>query len=960
MKTFKIYLIVLLVFSSLFSTIAFAQSIEVEEYELNNGLTVILHEDHYKPEVFGVVVVRVGAKNDPEDATGMAHYQEHMLFKGTGELGTTNWEKEKPHINKIFSLYDDLGKTEDPAKRKELQKRINEESLKAAEYAIPNELSNLIKSIGGTNLNAGTGTDITLFYSKFPPNQIEKWLELYSHTFINPVFRLFQAELEVVYEEKNMYNDIFITPLLEEFDRHFFKQHPYGQQTILGTVEDLKNPSLTKMYEFFKKYYIANNMALVLVGDFNSDEVKPLIEKKFGKWQKGDIPEQKEYIEEPFAGRELIERRMSPVKLGLLGFRTPPARHEDEIAFDVCNGILTNQNGSGLLDKLTLDNKLLAAQLMVIPYNDFGCAIIFAVPKILGQKLEEAETLVLSELENLRNGNFDDWMVDAIKTELYKDYMLSMESNKYIAQRLAIGFSQKRNIKDVLAYPEKIKRITKEDVIRVANKYYGNDYLAFFSKMGFPKKIKIDKPGYEPVVANTNAKSAFTKRFEKIRTKEPMQKFIDFEKDIQTVKLQENLTLFAVENPKNNIFTLTLKFGVGGEKLPLLKYASEIMNYSGTKKYKVDEYKKDFSKIGCSYNIKSDDSYTYIEMNGVEEKLPDALKLISLLLTKPELEPEKLNIILDETKAIRKMEQSKPDNVGFALFDFVRFKNKSPYIDRLKLKEIKKLNTDSLVNTFLKATKYQAEIHYCGTNNSDELKDLITSNLKINETLKKSGSPVVKDPEMYQENAIYFVNKKSALQGKIGLFINGKQYEIKEDAHIDAFNMYFGGGFSGLVMQEIREYRSLAYVAGAGYITPALMGKQTWFIGYLGTQADKSNEAIEVFVDLIRNMPEKNERMDMIKNYLSQSALTKRPGFRDISETVEKWKLKGYTDDPSKIKIQKYEQLLFDDIVNFYNNNIKEQPLVICIVGDKKRIDMEALKKYGKIIKIKEKKLFTK
>ena len=144
-------------------------------------MTVILNPDNSLPEAFGVVIVKTGGKNDPPDATGLAHYMEHMLFKGTQQLGTTDWEKEKPHIDRIFQLYEELGNSTLEADRKRIQTEINEESLKAAEFAIPNEMSNLINSIGGTNLNAGTGPDWTIFYNKFPSSQIFKWIDLYVH-----------------------------------------------------------------------------------------------------------------------------------------------------------------------------------------------------------------------------------------------------------------------------------------------------------------------------------------------------------------------------------------------------------------------------------------------------------------------------------------------------------------------------------------------------------------------------------------------------------------------------------------------------------------------------------------------------------------------------------------------------------------------------------------------------------
>ncbi|MFH2144036.1 MAG: insulinase family protein [Bacteroidota bacterium] len=947
------FLFIVLVHSKLLG-----QDIKIEEYKLKNGLTIILHEDHSKPEVFGVVAVRAGGKNDPVDATGMAHYQEHMLFKGTQELGTTDWEKEKPIIEKIFSLYDQLGQTEDPEKRKEIQTQINEESLKASDYAIPNETSNLIKSIGGTNLNAGTGEDMTMYYNAFPPNQIEKWLELYSQRFINPVFRSFQAELEVVYEEKNLYNDMFIFPILEEFNKNFYKKHPYGQQTLIGTIDDLKNPSLTKMFEFYKTYYVANNMSLILVGDFNTDEVKPLIEKKFGIWRRGDIPEAKKYEETEFNGRELIERKMSPIKLGFLGFRTPANGHDDEVAMEVCNGILSNQNQTGLIDRLSLDNLLMAAQLLPMTYNDYGCTIVLIVPKILGQKLEDAEKLVLDEIENLKKGNFDDWLIDAIKMELYKNYQLSFESNEYKANILADAFGKNMSMTEVLNYPEKIQKITKEDVIRVANKYYGQNFLAFYSKMGFPKKQKIEKPGYEPLLANTNAKSKFTKEFDQIKSKDPVRNFIEFDKDIKTKELNKNCSIYIVPNSKNDIFSVTLKYGIGYEKLPLLKYAADIMNYSGTETFEVNDFKKEFSKIGCSYSISSDQSYLEIEIDGPEKNIGKAIELVTELLNKPKLNPEKLDLIVEGEKAGRKMEKSEPDNIADALFDYVRFADKSDYLDRLTLSEIKKLNTDSLTSTFLKATNYKLEIHAC-VKDIDTFYKIIKPNMTFNKKYETGDSPIVYNPEEYKENLIYFVDKPKALQSKIFFFMNGTEYSIKKEPEIDAFNLYFGGGFSGLVLQEIREYRSMAYSAGAYYRTPQIPGKNNSFIGYIGTQADKTNEAIDVFVGLVRKMPEKSERIEMIKPYLVQSALSNRPDMRDLSQTILNWKLKGYAEDPAKYKIKRYEKISFKNITDFYAENIKEKPMVICIVGNKKSIDLKSLGKYGEIIKLKENKLFN-
>ncbi len=935
------------------------KAIDVEVYQLDNGLTVILNEDHNTPQVFGGIVVRAGGKDDPKDATGMAHYMEHMLFKGTEELGTTNWEAEKPHIEAIFRLYDELGKTSDNTERAIIQKQINEESVKANEYAIPNEMWNLVRSIGGANMNAGTGPDHTIFYNSFPPTQIEKWLDLYSHRFEKPVFRSFQAELEVVYEEKNMHSDMFQFALLDNFRKQFFKNHPYGQQTLIGTVEDLKNPSLSKMYDFFTTWYVPNNMALIIVGDFDKNKVKQLVEDKFGKWQRKELPERISYEEKPFNGREFAEMKLTPVKIAILGFRTIPAGHPDETAFKICEAILSNNSKTGLLDKLMLDNKLIAAQSTSIPYNDQGVSLIFIIPKVIGQKLGAAEKLVLGELVKLKSGDFDSTFVENIKMELFREYQLKLESNSFKTNMLATAFSRNQSIDDMLQYPEQLMSITKDDVIKVARQYYGDNYLSFYSKMGFPKKKKIEKPGYKPVIVNTNAISEYAKKFQGVPEIKLNPSFVNFNKDVEHIAVSDNMDVYCVKNPANNIFTLKLKFKIGNKSNPDLIYAADVMNYAYPEGMSLDSFKAEFADIGSTYNISCNESYTIVEITGFDNSFNEAIILVSKLLKNPVLDQPKVDILHEGEKTNRKFERSEPDEVAEALYAWVRYDKKSDYIDRLSLAETKKLQADRLINAFKTIADYGVEIHYAGNINSVTISELCktTFNYIGNE---KVEFPVVLDIKPCNENTIFFVNKKKATQSKVFFLVNGSAYNPEVQADMDAFNLYFGGDFSGLVLQEIREFRSLAYTAAAKFTTPALKSKEAYFAGYVGTQADKTLEAVEVFDTLIRYMPAKPERVTMIKQYLLQSSISNRPHFRSLSEQIVKWENQGYTVDPAQYKRDAYENMSFENIQAFYSKNLAAKPVAICIVGDKSKIDMKKLSTYGKLIFVKESSLYSK
>jgi len=940
---------------------ALAQGLDnLNQYKLDNGLTVILNEDHTRTEVFGYVVCKAGSKDDPADATGMAHYMEHLLFKGTETMGTTDWEKEKPHIDSIFVLYDQLGMTEDEEARKAIQLLINEQSVFANEYAIPNELDNILKELGSTGMNANTTADRTVYFNTFPPNQIERWIEVYAHRFQNAVFRSFQAELEVVYEEKNKGSEAFIRNLIEKFLESSFDSHPYGQQTTIGTIDHLKNPSLTKMKEFYLNWYVPNNMALVICGDFNAEEIKPLIEKAFGSWEKRETPEHGTWPVEPFDGRKFVETRMSPVKLGVLGFRTVPAGHPDERALEVCNNLLSNQSQSGLLDQLSVEHKLLAAQSVPMPYYDHGLQLFVCVPKIVGQSLDEAESLVRATLDSLKQGKFDDWRMDAVKKELYRNHLSSLETNGYRGVQLGEAFARGDDPTNLRNYSKNINKVTREDVLRVANLYYGDNFLALYSKMGSFKGEKIDKPDYEPVVSKTTARSAFAKSLDEIAEKEFQPTFIDFQKDVTSAKVKDGVTLYRCQNPVNDVYSLDIRIDAGLHEIPNLRYIISLMDLAFTEDYSKVEIKNEMSKIGASYYFDVDDSYTYLSLTGLESDLENALRLMNELLSNPQMDEKETKSLIDYEKTERKFENAEPASVAGAAVDFVQYGPKSSYLDRLTLKEVQKLAIADSLDEFKKLRRYSVELHYVGKRSMKDLQSVFAKHLTFDDDLITPDLLYVKSVRSFDANEVYFVHKKNAVQSQVHFLQSGKIIEQSEIPDLQAFNLYFGGGFSGLVLQEIREYRSLAYTAGARYGFPERKDTPVNFKGYIGTQADKTDEAISVYVDLINDMPDKVDRIDMIRKYCVFSAIAKQPGFRGtISYVLELQKL-GFSTPPAKLFQEDYKSLTYHDIRSFYEQNVQKKPMVIVIVGDKKKVDTKQLAKYGAFTAIKEKKLCSK
>ncbi|MBP5134370.1 MAG: insulinase family protein, partial [Paludibacteraceae bacterium] len=459
----------------------------ISNFYLDNGMRVLLLEDHSQPQIYGAVVVHVGSKNDPVDNTGMAHYLEHLMFKGTDKIGTLDWEKETVHLDSITTLYDILHKTKDETRRKELQMHINRLSNAAAQYAIPNEIDEILSNMGSENVNAFTNYDVTVYHNKFPSNQLEKWLTVYAERFRYPVFRLFQTELEAVYEEYNLNQDYPNMAFYNDFLTTAFSNHPYGRD-IIGYPSHLKNPQLSAMQEFFCKYYHPNNMTLVLVGDFQESEIQQLLPNTMGKIH-NDLANDSvinnvqrmntriNQVIEPLKEKYIKTVKETSNKMGVLSYQIPGTDHKESIYLELLSKLLNNESNTGILDKIGNSQIILAAESKVKQNLESGLFTIFYAPKAVGQSFEEAERYILSSVDSLCKGKFSDNLFQAVKMEYLRKYVTDKETlsgNFNIVLGLAVkeipidDYEQRENI---------VRGITKNDLVSIANKYLNNNYL---------------------------------------------------------------------------------------------------------------------------------------------------------------------------------------------------------------------------------------------------------------------------------------------------------------------------------------------------------------------------------------------------------------------------------------------------------------------------------------------------
>ena len=256
-------------------------------YTLDNGLKVYLSVNKEKPRIQTFIAVRTGSKNDPAETTGLAHYLEHLMFKGTMQFGTNNPVAEGPLLNDIEQRYEEYRTITDPELRRQKYHEIDSVSQLAAKYFIPNEYDKLMAAIGAEGTNAYTSLDVTCYTEDIPSNEVENWAKIQSDRFQNMVIRGFHTELEAVYEEYNIGLSSDQRKLFTALTAMLFPNHPYGTQTTIGTQEHLKNPSITNIKNYFNKWYVPNNCAVCMSGDLDMDKTIAIIDKYFAGWKPG-------------------------------------------------------------------------------------------------------------------------------------------------------------------------------------------------------------------------------------------------------------------------------------------------------------------------------------------------------------------------------------------------------------------------------------------------------------------------------------------------------------------------------------------------------------------------------------------------------------------------------------------------------------------------------------------------
>ena len=810
--------------------------------------------------------------------------------------------------------------------------------------------------MGGTGLNAGTAYDQTMYFNAFPANQIGKWMDVYAERFRYPVFRLFQSELETVYEEKNMYGDGPINAFQEYMFQEIFGEHPYGRP-VIGLTEHLKNPQTTKMREFFNTYYVANNMTLILVGDFNIEEIEPMVAEKFGSWRSGEIPAQPEFTLPEFKGQTLREVRMTPIKIGALAWKGVKISDPDYLPLSIACSIFSNGE-TGIMDKDMLDGNIMMAMLMPLSLEDHGANIILYIPKLIGQSHEKAEAFVFASLDKLKKGEFSDDLFEAIRVNMLKERELELESLGSLANLFLELEMRGMTYYEYLAESERIKSITKEEIVKIANKYFGEDYLDIRSKMGFPEKDKVDKPNWKAIEAkNTDAKSEFAKMIEAEEIPEVKPQVVDFQKDVTINKINDCFTMISAKNPYNDIFNLTITHNYGTIDDPDLNRAISYFEMQGTENKSFEELSLELQKLGAMIYISASQSNTNIVIEGFEKDLDQILALCEEKIYKPANDEKKIGIIYENESMNEETVKEDASEWASAVRQYSLYGEKSSYLAETPLKQWKKRSGAELLREVDNALNYNGEVLFIGNIDNQEVINALKKHNLVKDNVVKSEKSFLTE-KTYTDNQIFIAHNKKFRQSNIYMHVPSELLNKEEKAVAMVFNKYFGTDMYSIVFQEVREFRSLGYTAYGYFMSDYLNRKPSFLFTYLGTQSDKTNEGIDVLRGLITDMPERLEKFNASKDALIMSRASDYVGFRSLPAQVSTWLEEGYDHDPRMEYTNLIKKTEYKDVDDFYKKFVADRPIVIMMSGNKKQIDVKALEKYGTVKELKYKEIF--
>lgn len=921
-------------------------------YTLPNGLKVYMSVNKDEPRIQTNIAVKVGSKNDPAETTGLAHYFEHMMFKGTADFGTTDYAAEKPMLDQIETLFETYRQTTDSTARAAIYHQIDSISYEASKIAIPNEYDKLMSTIGANGTNAYTSYDMTCYVENIPSNEIERWAKIQANRFENPVLRGFHTELETIYEEKNMSLTKDNRKMTEGMMAALFPNHPYGQWSVLGHQQHLKNPSITNIKQYHKDWYVPNNMAIIMAGDFDPDNAVDIITKYFGHLKPNpNLPVLNLAKEAPITTPLKKEVWGNEAESLMLAWRLPKASDPDYETLEIVDYILCNQK-AGLID-LDINQKQEALGVSSLAWRlaDYSAYIASGRPKE-GQTLEQLQELIMGEFGKLRDGNFDANLIPATINNLKLQRQNIIDNNWGRVDIMENSFINNVPMERVVTSFDRQSKITKQDIVDFANKYLRDDnFVAIYKRQGKDTtELKIAKQPITPIAVNRDTTSAFLNAIvaEKVAPIEPV--FLDFDSDLSILTANKNIPVLYKKNESNDVFQVTYVFDHGTYNDKRLSMLNSYFPLLGTPSMSNEQIAQKFYELACDYFISIGNDRSYIVLSGLSENMPQAMALLDDIIVNAVPDKDTFDKVVQRSLKSRENQLKNQQSNFNALRSYVWYGPEQLKDMRMTNEEMKNVDPKFLTDGLKRLNGMEHTIIYYGP--MDEKSAIAT----IEKNHKTPAKPAKAEKgktfaQLKPTETIFFIAPYDAKQlYMLEYTTDGKTYDSTIEPLRKMYNEYFGGGMNSIVFQEMRERRSLAYSAWATMAAPSKKEKPYTYLASIATQNDKMADAVEAFDEIIENMPISQNAFDLAKQGLDARLRSERIIKDDIAWTYLNRKELGEKTDARKEMFEALPSLNLQQVETFQKENVKGRTYYIGILGDTNDLDLDYLRKHGKVV----------
>lgn len=929
----------------------------VHTYTLSNGLTVYISVNKEVPRVQTLVAVRAGSKFDPAETTGLAHYLEHMVFKGTNQLGTKDWAKEKVLLDSVSANFEYHKNEKDPLKKKKLYAKIDSFSYEASKYAIPNEYDKMTTSLGAQGTNAFTSTDMTVYVNDIPSNAMEKFLKLESDRFQNLVLRLFHTELETVYEEFNRNQDNDRRWSDHNIDNALLPNHPYGTQTTIGEGEHLKNPSMVNIHNYFDTYYRPNNVAIILAGDVDPDKTIAMIEKYFGSWKNSPVPQ---FIKKsaPELSSPAVREYVGPQPEHVyVGYLFNGANSKDALMARLVDMILANGE-AGLIDlDLVQQQKILQGYSFIDENTDYVFHKLYGEPK-QGQSLDEVKNLLLAEIEKVKKGEFGDWVLPAIIQNLRLQRLQSVEKNDSRAYAIMSAYVHNIPWNQWVNEIDEMEKITKADIVQFANKYYRNNYAVSYKRQGDAKVHKVEKPEITSVVMNKEADSKYKQEWDKMDQPSIKPKFIDFQKDITHLSLEGGIPFDYIRNDLNQLFLVNYIFDMGTDNIRNLGLAISYLEYLGTNKYTAEQLKEEFYKLGVSFNVTPGRDRVFVSLSGLESNFEKGLELFEHILAnvKPDKDVYEA-MVMDIMQSRANAKKNKGAILYSGLVNYGKYGKVNPFNNVMSEEELKKQDVNELVGLIKALGSYKHKVFYYGQLPAEQVKTILHKSHPISAQLK-AYPEAKKYPELELNANKVYVAYYPMKQAEIVMLAKDTKFNKDLYPSIFLYNDYYGSGLSSIMFQEIREKMALAYSVYSSFGVPQYATESHYVTSYVGTQSDKLRTALGEMDKLLNNMPEVPQQFEGARASVIKTLESDWITGADIYWAYDRALKRGLNYDIRRDVYEKAKNMTIADVHTFFNQHVKGKKYIYLVIGKKEDLNMDALKELGPVEEVDLKTLF--